>query len=140
AGDSLASADFNGDGFDDLAVGVPLKIGYGAVVVMNGSAAGLSTDGSAMWTQDTPGILDRGETDDFLGASVAAGDFDGDGRGDLAVGVPHEDDTTLVDAGAFTVLGGSPNGIDPHHSQVWTQDSPGILGVAEQGDFFAWYG
>ena len=49
-------SDFNGDGFDDLAIGVPEE-GFrrarsaGAVSVVYGSATGITTDGSQFWRQ-----------------------------------------------------------------------------------------
>ena len=86
-------ADFNGDGFDDLAVGVPGEdIGTinsaGAVNVIYGSSGGLSCGGNQFWHQDSSGILDTAEASDQFGDALAAGDFNGDGfDDDLAVGV-----------------------------------------------------
>src|ERR1044072_7832963 len=50
------------------------------------------------------------EPDDFFGFSFAAGDFDRDGRADLAVGHPFE---TLAgpETGAVTILMGTANGL-----------------------------
>ena len=137
-------ADFNGDGFDDLAVGVPFEdIGVisdaGAVNVLYGSSTiGLSSIGDQFWHQDSPGILDRSETDDNFGYSLAAGDFNGDGFDDLAVGVRNEDIGTIGDAGAVNVLYGSATGLSSAGNQFWHQDRPGILDRAEAFDGFGW--
>jgi hypothetical protein len=53
-------ADFNNDGADDLAIGVPFEFvgaiqDAGAVNVLYGSTAGLQGPGSQLFTQDTPG-------------------------------------------------------------------------------------
>jgi FG-GAP repeat len=70
-------ADFNNDGFADLAVGVAGEnLGAisngGAVSVLYGSASGLSGAGSQLFTQDSPGVPDSVEFDDFLGEALAA--------------------------------------------------------------------
>jgi FG-GAP repeat len=60
-------------------------------------------------------------------------DFNGDGAADLAVGAEGENDF----AGVVHVLyGASPGGLSAAGSQLWSQDSPGIAGGAEPGDFF----
>ena len=64
--------DFNGDGFDDLAIGVPGEdVGAagnaGAVNVIYGSKKGLRAKGDQFWHQDVLGVLDRAESaDQFL--------------------------------------------------------------------------
>jgi hypothetical protein len=68
-------ADFNGDGFDDLAVGAAFEdlgsvLDAGAVNVLYGSAAGLT--GGQLFTQDTPGVPGVAEADDLFGGALAA--------------------------------------------------------------------
>jgi hypothetical protein len=133
-GAAVAKGDFNDDGFFDLAVGVPGEaVGSvtfaGAVNVLYGSSGGLT--GGPLFTQDNP------EPVDSFGASLAAGDFNGDGFFDLAVGVPGEDVGGVLDAGVVTVLFGSGGGITIAGRQTLFQGSGGITGSAESGDAFA---
>ena len=93
AGSSLACGDFDGDGFADLAIGVPgASMSRGAVVVVYGSENGLVNSRNTYMTQDTIdlGTIAPAETGDRFGETLAAGDFDGDGKDDLAIGVPRE--------------------------------------------------
>jgi hypothetical protein len=71
----VAAADFNNDGFADLAVGVPFEgVGAvahaGAVNVLYGSAATLqaTSPDDQFWNQDTAGVLDTAEENDGFGA------------------------------------------------------------------------
>lgn len=89
-GAALAVGDFNGDGKADLAVGAPgerpgdqPKSGY--VFLFKGSATGLK----AWHGLDQKGLGSNEANDDF-GFALAAGDFNGDGKADLAVGAPGE--------------------------------------------------
>lgn len=141
-GDALAWGDFNKDGYDDLAMGAPgesvgAAVGAGAVHVFFGSAAGLTTAGSQLITQDSLDVPDAAEATDRFGSALVGGYFDGDLYADLAVGVPGED-LSVADAGAVILLKGSPTGLSGTGSQIWHQDSPGILEVAEAGDNFGY--
>ena len=86
-GAALAAADFNDDGYDDLAIGVPGGTG-GYVIVLDGSAAGLTSSGSDVWTQDTAGIPGVAEDFDQFGAVLIAGNFGNGPADDLAIGAP----------------------------------------------------
>ncbi len=139
--DSRVSADFNGDGHDDLAVGVPSEdvgsIGSaGAVNVIYGSQNRLAATGDQLWHQDSSGIAGANELEDLFGSSLAAGDFNGDGHDDLAVGVSRERVGSSASAGAVNVIYGSPSGLTATGDQLWHQDSPAITGEAHHSDSF----
>lgn len=134
------SSDFNGDGYADLAIGIPRKIvngreWAGAVQVVYGSARGPHGAGDEVWTQDSAGVPDKAERRDFFGWSVATGDFDGDGYDDLAVG-SRKEDLRAKNTGSVTVLYGSPGGLTGDGSQLWSQDSAGVPDEDEPEDQF----
>jgi FG-GAP repeat len=137
-GKALTVGDFNGDDRDDLAVGVPFENAGGAVQILFGSAPGLTTTGNEIWTQNSPGIPDSDEELDEFGYSLAAGDIDGDGFDDLAIGVPFEDVDTpsgeISNAGAVDVLRGSGAGMFP--ASHWTQERTDVPGVAAVNNDF----
>jgi hypothetical protein len=88
-GTSMVAADFDGDGYDDLAVGTPNEgIGGdaegGAVQLFKGTEGGL-VQWKYLYQGDfgiTPVVNDR------FGAALAAGDYDSDGDAELFVGAP----------------------------------------------------
>jgi FG-GAP repeat len=70
-------------------------------------------------------------------ASSGAADFDGDGRGDLAIGAPGEDSGELInETGVVHVIYGSAANLDPVGDQAISQDSPGIRGGGGPTDRF----
>lgn len=122
-GDVLATGDFNGDGTEDLAVGVPTEglsgvPSRGVVHIAYGSANGLSTTGAHTLGHQSSGTLPSFEEAAF-GRALASGDFNGDGYDDLAVGAPFDDFSvdfgtgfeSLLDAGSVEVLFGSASGL-----------------------------
>ena len=137
---TLASADFDGDGFGDLAVGAPYESGKynreGHVHIIHGSASGLTAVGTQYWGQDSPGVLETAWYREQFGQSLAAGDFDDDGFGDLAVGVWFEDHCWICNEGIVQVLYGSTSGLTAAGDQVWHQDKPGVLDTRDVGDQF----
>src|SRR5436190_560534 len=94
-GYSLAAANFGHGKRDDLAIGaveqtVGATGGAGAVCVLYGAHKGLSSKGSRLWSQDSPGIRDVAESADEFGWSLAAADLGRDRHADLAIGVVTE--------------------------------------------------
>jgi hypothetical protein len=85
-------------------------------------------------------VADLTEPRDLFGIALTTGDFDGDGRAELAVGASGEtlNDLTspIGEAGMVHVLPGSPGGLTGSGRQLWSQDSPGVAEQAEDGDRF----
>lgn len=140
-GYALTAGDFNGNGRDDLAISamgedIGAVINAGAVHVLYGTPFGLNAAGSQFWHQNSAGIQDFCEANDRFGSSLAAGDFNNDGRSELAIGVIGEDIGAIADAGAVHVLYGNGGGLIAGGSQFWHQDSAGIQDFCEAGDGF----
>lgn len=145
-GQVLAAADFNADGYDDLAIGVPqedwgsssflVQRDAGVVEILYGTANGLTSANRQIWHQDSLFIADKVESGDQFGAALATGDFNLDGFADLAIGVPREDLDSLTDAGVVHVLHGSAAGISATGSQMWHQNVTGMIEEAESAEFF----
>ena len=66
-------------------------------------------------------------------------DFNGDGYGDLAVGVPNESINGKANAGSVNVVYGSASGLSATivlPDQMFTQDSSNVEGTSETGERF----
>jgi hypothetical protein len=167
-GSAVVGGDFNDDGFSDLAIGAPFEhfahlatptvhgiAAHGSVTVIYGSSVGLTTDpnlrvlpAQIFSTGLHCGIPLAADTDNevpiigglFFGSSLAWGDFNGDGVGDLAVGSP--DDRVPIggacqSAGSVSILFGSRDaGLTDIDRQLFTQDSQNVNDSAEEGDLF----
>lgn len=136
-GKTLASADFDRDGYADLAIGAPSEdntaSGTGAVHVLYGSAGGLTSNRDQLLQQGTYGLNNTRQRFDAFGQSLAAGDFDWDGYPELAIGVPGQDVSGVDRAGAVHIVNGSSNGLTSAGDRLWTQDTPGVLGGTRDG-------
>ncbi|MGY0485661.1 FG-GAP and VCBS repeat-containing protein [Streptomyces sp. WG-D5] len=109
-------ADFNGDGYGDVAFSavnatVSGHKGAGDIVALYGSASGITSTKRTTISQNTTGIPGSAEANDAFGAVSAYGDFNHDGYDDLAVSAPHEKVGTDADGGTVALLWGSASGL-----------------------------
>jgi len=121
--------DFDDDGHLEYVVSSPeTNCGKGAVYVIT------SEGDLTVWTRDTSGILGTAACGDHFGASLAVGDFDGDGYDDLAIAAHGADDTGEAASGSVHILYGSETGLSDVGDQLWTLNSPGVDGDAVADD------
>jgi hypothetical protein len=140
-GDMMTASDFNGDGFDDLAISAPYADvsgirNAGAVYVICGSPKGLDLEQTSEWTQDSDDILGGCEENDLFGLGLASGDINGDGFGDLAIGA-YDAIGDVVGAGCVNFIYGSASGLSSAGNQcIWQGKGGEFSGVAETDDHF----
>jgi hypothetical protein len=122
----------------DLAIGTPGDTGTvanaGAVYILYGSTSGLATTGAQRLTQASLGSVDQ--TGAEFGIALAAGDFNGDGHADLAIGAPGETVNSAANAGIVYAVYGSAAGLSVAGNQYWTQESLNLGSVSKTGDQF----
>ncbi len=112
--------DLNGDGFPELAVGAPRAdvVGLGRNVGVVRVYAGTATGVASAPTQELSGFTGHSDSDEFGWQVAAAGDFDGDGVGDLAVLSRGEDLPETLAPETFAPVGTCAR-----------RDNPGVLYV-----------
>ncbi|MFL6000756.1 MAG: FG-GAP and VCBS repeat-containing protein [Streptomyces sp.] len=131
-------ADFDKDGYGDLAVGAARGGTGEAVHLLKGSSTGFSGLVKSI-TQNTAGVPGVRETGDDFGFDVSAGDTNGDGYPDLAVGAPSETlGSEFWRAGAVTVLRGGKSGLTGTNARQIDYTTAGFQRPADEGD--SWFG
>ncbi len=127
-GRTLATGDFNDDGFDDVAVGIPgvplartsggtVYQDAGAVTILYGGALGIDSSDTLV-TQETTGVLGGSEAGDLFGASLDAGQRTSSSVDLLAIGSTEERVVVLQGATGTGSVGFSQTGEIPGSLEV----------------------
>jgi hypothetical protein len=131
--------DFNGDGFQDLAVGAPENAeSTGYITVVYGSGKGLDPSTRTVVDQDTPGVPGDASDGDRFGGALAAADLDGDGLTDLAVAAEGDERQQPSGSGSVTLLWGAKDGLSGKDAAVLdpgTKETYGLGRNLTAGDF-----
>lgn len=123
-GATLAFADFDEDGRQDLLIGAPRNDDSpGIVYLLRHTAPNVTSYGQLAGTYAAR-----------CGSSLAVGDFNDDGHMDFATGCPEE--SVGGDLGAGEVKIGYGEGTGAFFWGVLNQDTGGVAGSAEVGDGF----
>jgi hypothetical protein len=141
-GSSLATGDFNNDGYDDLVIGSPDEVdpkankNAGGLWILPGSSNGLKIDEIRHLNQSSPGVPGTSATWEQFAVALAVGDLNADGYDDLAVGVPGKTVHSAANAGEVLVLLGGPHGITTTGTTKLDQSYAAIPGTPELADGF----
>jgi hypothetical protein len=144
-GNSLASGDFDDDGYDDLAIGMRGQVvgGFenaGAVMVVYGGILGVNGSyGAEIFDRDSDGLTFSPRINDYYGWALTTGDFDADGDADLAIGITGATCPNGTDrGGGVVVLNGTTTstGLTTTGSKIWRPGTQGIGGDCATSDNF----
>ena len=142
-GRAMASGDFDDDGYADLAIGAPGKLvsgaqGAGAVLIAYGSATGLVSARSELFTRSNDGLAEGPEVDDTFGGTLASADFTNDGPDDLAIGIRRARCPNDTLGGAVVVLRGQAGsgGLTSTQSRILFAGVDGVPGTCIDGRSF----
>jgi len=129
--------------FGDLVVGVEFdtfggKANAGSVAILYGSTSGLAVAGNQVFNQDSAGLPGVATKVEQLGAAVSVGQFGRGGQADVAVGVPFDILPGKAYTGGVNVLYGTAAGLSATGSQLWNQDTAGVLSTAVKDEEFGY--
>lgn len=134
-----AAGDINHDGIDDLIIGADYgdpdgRTGAGRAYVVFGSADGFSPTLDVSQLDGSNGFVMNGVAPgDGVSAVSSAGDLNGDGIDDVAIGAARADPDGRTDAGSTYIVFGSASGFAPTLELAALDGNNGFVvnGVAE---------
>ena len=136
---ALATGDFTKDGSydDELVVGVPgdsfSADKAGAVFVLDRRPEGNWVVASTI-RQGIGDFVGVSEADDHFGAALAVGQFDQNGRVDLAIGIPGETTLGQVNSGVVYIVYQGVGGLMNSNEEVFYRGANGLTGAPIAGE------
>ncbi|WP_328535122.1 FG-GAP-like repeat-containing protein [Streptomyces sp. NBC_00344] len=132
-GSGLSIGDTNGDGYPDVVTGLPGEdfdglTDAGTVLVLRGSANGLTTTGIKSFSQNTAGVTGSAEKLDRFGSETALVDANGDKKEGLVVGDWAEN----ANNGAAWVFSATSSGITASGSFSFGSSTMGLPATGAQ--------
>jgi len=122
AGSDVAGlGDVNGDGYDDVAIGIHElthpEIGEGGIAILFGSSSGVASNPGVPLDVAANALLEGNLANANLTKAAGAGDVNGDGYSDVVVGFHQWGDSVAhAGEGLVAVFHGSSTGIEPNAS------------------------
>ncbi|MEM7117929.1 MAG: FG-GAP repeat protein, partial [Chloroflexota bacterium] len=140
-GRALVPGNFNGDGYTDLAVSasVPITDEYrGEVYILFGSPNGVTENNAQVFNQALGTISIGDHPGGQFGREMEAGDFNGDGRDDLAIAKPFADNEALGNEqeGVVIIMYGNDSGLRTDNELLISLGSPGVGASPQERAYF----
>ncbi|WP_435212546.1 FG-GAP repeat protein [Streptomyces sp. bgisy034] len=140
-GQSLASCDFDSNGYADLAVSSPLEAigtteGAGMLTVHYGGSGGIYNSTTESFDEDTANYPGAVGWDEIFTYSLATGDVNGDGYCDLAIGQPLDNAGGQPNAGTIKLMFGTSTGLNAADTIQLDQSTASVPGAPEAEDRF----
>ncbi|MFI7687478.1 FG-GAP repeat domain-containing protein [Nonomuraea sp. NPDC049655] len=123
----LGLGDVNGDGYRDVVMVTPST---GTVHVWYGSYYGAGMYQPGFTARNLSWLTTLGSTD----ITVTVGDINGDGRGEIAIGLPRATIAGKAAAGAVALIPGTASGPDVSAARILTQDGIAAPDTAPSAD------
>jgi hypothetical protein len=138
-GETMTFGDYNGDGFEDLAVGTPGEdigalLDVGTVTVIYSNHTTLTGVGAKAISQGTAGVPGANEVGDCFSCALSSMPAPTGTTSDLVVGIPEENISGVSNAGSIAVLKGAVGGMTGAGSIV--VNSTALLHGAQAGGVF----
>ncbi|MER7049486.1 FG-GAP and VCBS repeat-containing protein [Streptomyces jumonjinensis] len=131
-GTDVSVGDVDGDGYEDVAAGVPGEMigttkNAGTVTTLRGSDQGLTGAGAKVFSQGTEGVPGTPEQNDGFGGATRLADVDRDGRAELFVSATGED----ARAGAVWLFDSTASGVTAAGSVSFGATALGMIAAPE---------